>query len=250
MSTRTRVLRALILVEARLFLREPFAVFFTLVFPLLVLTVFGATFGYKSEEEYGLKVITYLIPAVIATVIAYLGLLGIPIALTEYREMGMMRRYRVSPLRLRTFLAAHFTVEAGFLFISSLLIITVGMVIFHGRFPGNAALVALVILLSAALLFSAGFAIAAIAPSSRSAQSIGAAIFFPMLFLSGATIPLKLMPNWLSTVGSYLPLTKIVDTLTSAWIGHSFGTNSWLTVPYVVLVGAALAWAISRAFRW
>lgn len=244
-----RPLRALFVVELRLFLREPFAVFFTLLFPLLLLLIFGVTFG-QQDADFGLKVRDYLVPATIGTVTAYLGLMGIPIALSEYREMGVLQRFRVSPLRLRTFLTAHFLVEGLFLLASCLLLVVVGIGGFRTIAPSNPLYLAAVLVVSAVALFAAGFTVAAMAKSSRAAQAIGAGVFFPMLFLSGAAIPTQQMPEWLQNVSSYLPLTKIVDALTSAWIGHSYGTNSWLSVPYLLIVVVACMAAIRRSYRW
>jgi ABC-2 type transport system permease protein len=244
------MLKTLASVEYKLFIREPFAVFFTLLFPVMLLLIFGVTYGNEPAFFYHFKVHDFLIPAMIATVTAYLGIMGIPIALTEYREMGVLRLYRVSPLRLRTFLLAHFIVEFTFLIASCILIAVVGISFFHISFSGNLPWLLVVIIASAILLFAVGFCIASIVRSSRSAQAIGASIFFPLLFLSGAAIPVGSMPEWLQRVSSYLPLTKLVDALTSAWLGRSYGTNSWMAILYLLIVVAACLVAIPRAYKW
>lgn len=238
----------LFLCEMRLFLREPFAFFFTLLFPLLLLLVLGTSFG-QFPAVAGFRVVDVLVPSIISTVAAYLGLMAIPIIFAEHRELGILRRFRATPLTFGTIVAVHTLVEFLMLMASATLLVLLGRVVFQARFGGNAALVVAVLLLGAVSLFSVGFALAGLVKTSRTAQAVGAVFFFPMMFTSGAALPREQFPPWLQEVTDFLPLTRVVETLTPAWTGEPLrGFQSSL----VILLGiAVVAIVIARAaFRW
>ena len=70
--------------------------------------------------------------------------------------------------------------------------------------------------------FTFGFALSGLIPSARTSQAIGSALFLPMFFLSGATIPHDLFPEWLIQFSYTLPLTHLVKMVSSIWLGGSF----------------------------
>jgi len=230
-------LRELIAVEFKLFLREPMAVFFSLLFPILLLLVLGTAFG-SYPAMPGFRVIDLITAGVIAMVIGHLGLMGIPIAISEYREQGVLKRYRVSPLPLRNLVLSHVSVQFALLLIVSLLIVIVAELVFDIRFDGNLGLVVLAITISAFSMFTLGFAIVGIFSSPRTVQAVGSAIFFVMLFTSGAAIPRREFPAWLQKVTDYVPLTHVVELLQGLWIGEPLRAQ-WVAL--TVLLGIAIA---------
>jgi len=68
-------------------------------------------------------------------------------------------------------------------------------------------------------IFSIGFLIAAIAPNNRAASAIAFSLYFPMLFLSGATMPLQMMPKFIADISRFIPLTYCVEILQGTWMG-------------------------------
>ena len=88
-----RGLYKLSVVEMKLFLREPMAAFFTLVFPLMMLFLFGSIYGNKPSPFFGgFGSVDISVPAYTAMIIATSGLMGITIVLATYREQGILRR--------------------------------------------------------------------------------------------------------------------------------------------------------------
>ncbi|MCL6626272.1 MAG: ABC transporter permease, partial [Alicyclobacillus shizuokensis] len=83
--------------EILLFVREPFAMFFTLLFPVILLLLFGSVYGHYDMHN-GFRFIDIYIPSLFAMVIANLGLISIPITLAEYRERGILKHYQVTPM--------------------------------------------------------------------------------------------------------------------------------------------------------
>jgi ABC-2 family transporter len=106
-----RALWKMTLVEAKLFLREPMAVFFTLAFPLMVLLLFGTIFGAEPIPGTNLKGIDMSAPAYTGMIIGTVGLIGLPTTLAGYQELGILRRLRATPLHPSTILGAQVIVN-------------------------------------------------------------------------------------------------------------------------------------------
>jgi len=234
--------------ESKLFLREPSATFFTLGFPLLLLVAFGAIFGNDPASAPGeVGYATYALPGYVALTIGSLGLLSLPITLATQRDQGILRRFRVTPLRPTTVLGAQAAVNLVMLLVSVVLLLGAAMIAYDAPVP-SAPLLTLGALLFAGLTFSAlGFLLGALIPTARAAQSIGMVLFFPMLFLSGAAIPQFLFPDWLKTASLALPLTHTICLLQDAWLHSQWnGTAALVLAGVGILSTGVAAWT----FRW
>jgi len=245
-----RGLGKLCLTEAKLFLREPAAVFFTLAFPLLLLFIFGSTWGNEPSKYFGgFGYVDTAVPAYMAMIIAITGLMSIPISVTGYREKRILRRLRAAPLRPRTILGAWVIVYFWVALLGVLLLIGAAILVYRLRFNGDPLAVSLAFVLSALSFFALGFLIASLAPTVRIANIAGMVLFFPMLFLSGATIPMQELPETMQTIGRMLPLTHVVQLLQGLWFGESWGEQ---LAHLGVLVGM-LAFGVvvsAKTFRW
>lgn len=105
----------------------------------------------------------------------------------------------------------------------------------------------LAFLLGVACLFAVGLLIAALAPSAKAAQSIGPALFFPLLFLAGAWPPRDRMPGALAAVADYSPLGATIDTIGAAWAGADPELPQLIALAVTAAVAALGA---TRFFRW
>jgi ABC-2 type transport system permease protein len=234
--------------ESKLFLREPAATFFTLGFPLLLLFAFGAIFGNDPGSAPGsVGYTTYALPGYVTLTVGALALLSLPITLATQRDQGILRRFRVTPLRPTTVLGTQAVVNLLMLLVSTGLLLIAATLAYDVPLP-DVPLLALGALLFAGLTFFAlGFLLGALVPTARAAQSIGMALFFPMLFLSGAAIPQFLFPDWLTTASLALPLTHTTRLLQNAWLhGQWNGTAALVLASMGVVSTAVAAWA----FRW
>ncbi len=108
---------------------------------------------------------------------------------------------------------------------------------------------ALAVILGGAAMIAVGYLIAGVAPTARTAQVVGMVVLYPMIFLSGATIPLEVMPDSVERVSDLLPLTYVVRLLRGLWFGESWGSLAFETSVLIgiLVVGTAIA---SRFFRW
>ncbi len=236
--------------EIKLYLREPMGAFFTLLFPLMMLFLFGSIYGNEPSPLFnGYGTIDISIPAYTAMIIGTTGLMGLNITMATYREKGILRRLRITPLRPHVILAGQVVVIFLMTVAGMLLLILAGNLVYNLRFDGRALDVILAFILGSLSFFSLGFVLASVMPTARTAQVVGMAIFYPMLFLSGAGIPLEILPAGVRNFSKFLPLTHVVTLLRGLWIGEIWSQH--MTEVWVLLgVLAAGVLVSSLTFRW
>jgi ABC-2 type transport system permease protein len=243
-----RTIREMTWMEIKLFLREPFALFFTLFFPVILLLLFGMVYG-KLDVGKGYHFIDTYLPALFIMVIANLGLMSIPITLAEYRELGILKYYQVTPVPQTVIMLVQVIVQILMFILSAFLLVVVGKVVFHIRFGGSIFHVGGALLISMAMLYAVGFAIGGLASTVRTAQTAGTAIFFVLFFTSGAAIPRSEFPNWLQEITDWNPMAQAVDMSTGLWMGEPIVQYTKTLLIFVVLFLISV-WVVSRKFRW
>lgn len=235
-------------IELKLFMREPVGVFFTLAFPLLLLFIFGSMYGNEPTEFFGgFGSVDVSVPAYIGMIIGTIGLVSLPITLSNYRANGILRRFRATPIQPDTVLWSQVVVSVIMALVGAALLFGAGSLFFDLRFPSVTWGLLPAILISGLSFFALGFVLAGLLPSPRTAQAVGMAVFYPMLFLSGAAMPRLGMPDWLLTISEMLPLTHVVKLLEDLWL-----RGTWNLVSLAVVVGVLLVClpVSRRTFRW
>ncbi len=236
--------------ETKLFLREPMAAFFTLAFPLMMLFLFGSIYGNEPTPFFGgYGSVDVSVPAYTAMIIATSGLLGLSIVISSYRERGILRRLKATPLRPYTILSAQVIVIFAMTALGMVLLIVAGKSVYGLRFAGNLFSVTGAFILGSMSFFALGFVIAGLMPTARTAQVVAMVIFYPMLFLSGAAIPREVMPETIQRYAEVLPLTHVVSLLRGLWIGESWGQH--LTEVGILVVMTVVGIIVSaKTFKW
>jgi ABC-2 type transport system permease protein len=225
------------------------SLFFGLAFPVMVLAIFGGIYGNEPTDFWdGRGTVDMSVPAYVGLVVAVAGLMSFPLGMVEYRSRGFLRRLKATPARPGLFLAAQVIVNAVISVLGIGLLIGVGVVAFDLHAPAHPWAFAGIALLSAAAMFGLGMVIASVAATEQTALVIANLVYFPMIFLTGATVPLTLMPDAMRSISDALPLTYAVEALQWAWVG---GSES-ITVALYVLGGTVAASAAIAAwlFRW
>lgn len=240
----------LLWVEIKIFLRQPEAFFFTLVFPLLLLFLFGSIYGNKPTPFFGGRgTVDHSTPAYMAMIICSTGLLSITIAVSSYREKGILRRYRATPLRPGGIIASQIVLHLIMTALGAGLLIVAARLVYGLRFPGRASEVAAAFILCSLSFFAAGFLVAGLARTARAAYIIGMVLYFPNLFLSGATFPKEMFPESVKAAGRFIPLTHVVNLLQGLWFGQPWSRFTVETVflGALLVVGTAVS---AKTFRW
>jgi ABC-2 type transport system permease protein len=243
----------LVVVQFKLYLREPSAFFFTLAFPSLLLILFGVIYGNDPLDYLGqvFGTVDASVPAYAGIVIGTVALISIPIDMATNRDNGVLRRYRATPLRPVTYLAAVISVYYAMMLVGMALLIVVGRLGFDLRIAGTWWEVTAGFTLSALAFIAIGFVLASLASTARVAQAVGMAFFFPMMFLSGAGLPLEILPSSIRGISNFLPLTYVVKLMQGLWFGEGWLASS-VWAPALILL-AILVVTVPIAvltFRW
>ncbi|MGB2895244.1 MAG: ABC transporter permease [Anaerolineales bacterium] len=234
----------------KLYIREPIAAFFTLAFPTMLILIFGAMYGNDPSPIFdGLGSMDVSMPAYSALILGTIGLLSVPITTAGYRQQGVLRRFRATPMRPLTYITSDLLTNLAMTILGMTLLFTVGWLLYRVQFEGNILLLLFAVILSGLAMSSMGYLIASIASGARVAQVIGMVIFYPMMFLSGAGMPIELLPPSLQRVSDFLPLTYVARLLRGLWFGEPLVDH---LLEVVVLVGILVIFggAAARYFRW
>ncbi len=243
-------LAALTRTQSKVFLREPLAVFFGLVFPALLLVVIGTVFPGATDPSPdlgGRSLVEIYAPVSIVLGLATVALSLLPATLGGDREKGILRRLSTTPAHPRTLVAAHLVVQLVVVTIATVAAILIGMIVFGIPFPESPGWFLVSYALGAISLLSVGLLIGAVAPTASSAQAIGMLLYFPLLFFGGVYIPLEVMPEGVRTVSSYTPSGAAVQALSASWTGGVPETSSLLAMAGFALIAGSLA---TWLFRW
>ena len=237
--------------EIKIFLREPLGAFGSILFPVLVFVVVGRFVGGRPQPR-GIVTAEFVrvgLPVLVSVLIALNGVLSLVTIISIYREGGILKRLRATPLRPQTILTAHVLVKLV------LTAVTMALTMLAGKryYPINMDVplfgFTLALLISTRSILSIGFLIASLVPTARFAQPIGAAILYPMIALCGLFVPLQWFPPALQAVARLLPLTYAVSLLQGIWQGEAWsahiGDVTALVVVFVICTGLS-----AKVFRW
>lgn len=240
----------LTLAECKLYFRFPIAAFFTLALLPMILVLLGAIFGNDPSPMYsGQGFLDVAVPGFIALVIAISAVMSMPIALANYRERGILRRYHATPVSPAAVLGAQLVTQFAMTFLGMLLLILIGKVLFNLRFEGNTASVLAAFTLGCLSFFSIGTLLAGLFPNTRVATIIGNVLLQPMVYLSGVTIPREVMSPGMQEAIRFNPLTHVVTLMQGMWRGDAWSQHQ----SEVLILGAILVVAgilAVRLFRW
>jgi len=236
--------------EIKIFLREPLGAIGSVVVPVVVYLGLGRTLAPRLPQVPQSTAFVYLGAPVFAAVLIMLSsVLSLVTIIAIYREGGILKRLRATPLRPWTILTAHVLSKLLFTAATLLLMLLAGKRYYPVdlRIPLVSFTIALVIATWSTL--SIGFLIASVVRTARFAQPAGALIFYPMVGLSGLFFPIAGLSPGVRAVARLTPLTYVVSLLTGILKGDAWSAHVLDVVALVVVFGVCMA-VSSRVFRW
>ncbi len=233
-----------IAIELKLAMRDPMAAFFALVFPMVILWVKMRNGGSLPS---GLPMIDAVVPMLSVFVIGLASLVILPATLAQYRERRVLKRLRATPASPTMIFGAQWVAHMLLAVLGTVVIAAVGLAVYGMGGPVDPVSVVLAWVLGALSLGSIGLLIGALVPSGRTATVIGLAVFFPMVFVSGAMSARETLPESMRSVGDLTPMAPAVQAVRAAWEGQPASpvTLAIMVAIFIVAGGAAL-----KAFRW
>lgn len=233
-------------VELKLFIREPFALIFTFVFPLVVLVVLFGSFNETDGEFPGSSPRTYYLASYIGVVIAAVGLITLPVHVAAYRERGILRRFRASSVPAWSVVGAQMIVGLLMATLGSIVLVIVGKYSYGAALPESPGRVIVAFLLSTLSFLAIGVLLASVTQNARAAQALGMIAFFPRWLLSGAGPPPSVMSDGMQRVADLLPLTYAVQALQDPWLGVASSAIDLMVLISLLVVAGVLS---VRMFR-
>ena len=237
-------------IEFKLNLRNPAMVFWSIAFPALWVSLFGAIANepIPGFDYEGLNLANFLLPGGIGLVIVASAFIGTPINMTTYREAGVLKRLRVTPLRTSTLALAFTLSQFIFMVLGILVLFITAKIFFNVQVLGSwSALIGMTVFGMITFL-ALGSAIGSVVGSWRTAAVVTQIVFIPMLFLSDLFMPISTFPAWLQPLCKALPLTPLNIFLRDIVYGvpledlWQLGVLAgWLAVSIIITV---------RFFRW
>ena len=229
----------------RLVMRTKVALFFTFLFPLIFLFVYAGIFAHGSPA-----IVVYMFGPLVTLNIMGSGFWGLGMQSVMQRERGSLRRYRLAPIGPGSMVLSSLFANYLLGLPTVALLVVCAMGFFH--MPLKINLLVLLALATAGTFAFAGFGltIASVANTMQEAQIYNNVIWFALLFLSGVTVPLPMLPQWIQRVAAFLPATYLVTTFQAIMVGGESLVAHTLEMCVLVatgLFGLLLAW---KLFRW
>ncbi len=236
-------------VETKIFTREPMGFVGTLVMPVVVFLALGRAFAAARPMATTEVDIPFNVAILAAVLIAISAVQSLVAIISIYREGGILKRLRATPLSPVTILGAHVVVKLAFTMVSLALLLLAGRRLFPGVMQVNVFSFTLAVLLSTFSILSLGFVIASVVPTARFAQPISAALVYPMLALSGLFFPVERLQPAFKALAYLLPTTHAVALLQGVWAGSGWSAH-WVNVAALLVLFAAYTALSTKVFRW
>jgi ABC-2 type transport system permease protein len=237
--------------EIKIFVREPMGVIGTVVLPVVIFVALARLFGGRLNSNVAgpAGAPTVDLPIMASVLIGVSAVVSLVTIIAIYREGGILKRLRATPLRPHTILGAHVIVKL------LLVVVTVAATLLLGaryRLVGPDVPLAsftVGLLFTTTCILSIGFVIASVVPTARFAQPVGGLILYPMLGLSGVFTPVEALPPALQMVARVLPLTYAVSLLRGLWYGDGWVAHARDVAVLALVLGACFVLS-ARVFRW
>jgi imidazolonepropionase-like amidohydrolase/ABC-type multidrug transport system permease subunit len=237
---------ALIANDLRLALRDRSVIFFNYLFPLIFFFAFGGLFHAERAPGAATTVVTMvLVMGVLGN-----GLFGAGMRAVMDREAGILRRFKVAPISPLPVLTA--ALVTGWLLYLPNIVTIIGLAHLVWGMPLPARPLSLFVLLSIGVFaFRAiGLIIAAVANSVAESNILIQILYMPMMFLSGATIPIAVLPAWAQSFATFMPPFYLVSGVQGILQREeSLAANRAALAALLITLGVA-TFVAKQLFRW
>jgi ABC-2 type transport system permease protein len=237
--------------EIKIFVREPLGLMGTVGVPVFAFIAVARLIGpsVRTASPGVPRFVTIDLPIFTSLLIAASAVMSLVTIIAIYREGGILKRLRATPLRAHTILAAHVLVKLLTTAVTMTLMILAGRRYYPVGADVPIVSFTLGLLFCTVSIISLGFLIASVVPTARFAQPIGTAIIYPMLGISGLFMPLESLPPVVRAMAHLLPFTYSVSLLRGIWHGEGWlyhaGDVAALALIFVTCIAVS-----TRVFRW
>jgi ABC-2 type transport system permease protein len=207
-------------------------------------------FEARSVDSSSLTYVDFLVPGVIALAIMNTAVIGLATIMVDWRQRGILRRLKLTPIPLAEFFAARVTASLTLALMQVVVLVVFGRLVFDVSLDST-AWAAIPVALAGCLCFLAmGFAIGSFVSTPETGDAVSQVFTLPMMFLAGTFLPVAAMPAFVQVVARVLPLYYLANGLRDATVRGLSITHVIPDIAVLLLVTAILSIVALRSFRW
>jgi len=239
-----RTILTLAAVRIRITLRNKTFLFFSLIMPLAIFFLYGSVFAKGRPEA-----VSYLMGPILSfTVMGTFW--GLSMQLVSWREQGILRRFRLAPIAPSSMILS--SILANYLLIlpTVVLELLLARFMYHVTTFGNLVSVFTLVILGITSFGALGLVVASVTNTMQETQIINQLLWFALIFLSGATVPLAVLPRMVQRIGLFLPATYFIYGLQRAMLNHAALRTLGMVLVSLSAWAALAIFISSQLFRW
>ncbi len=240
----------MLMLELKISFRNIIFVISTIILPLLLVLLFGGIYGNDPSPIFGgYGAVSASIPAYIALSLAIIALTGMTLQLVSYKENKVLKRLKATPIKKTQILLPIFANYLILFFVGTAILFIAGSVLYDVTLTGNIFAFGFSLILSILAMFSLGFLLSCLCSGVKQITGIGFAILVPMIFLSGATMPMGAFPDVMQNISKFVPLTYCVEFMQNMFLGKPISDN---VTSIIVLCGITVVCTFLsfKLFKW
>ena len=237
---------SLIAIDLKLAARQRIVIFFNYLFPLIVFFIFAVAFRARQSPA----TMTYVLTMSLSMGVLGNGLFGAGIRTLQEREMNILRRYKVTPITPVPILVA--SMVTGWCIFVPYILLVLSLAHFLYGMPWPEQFGSFLIFITIALIaFRAiGLVIASVANTMQEGTILVQLCYFPMLFLSGATVPAEFFPRIVQIISNFIPATYLVFGMRGIMLRQENLGQDWRSVLALVITAIVGLTVGTKLFRW
>ena len=236
------------------FVRNPAAMFFTLIFPLMFLVIFSVVFGngsFRVSPGHIVRVATFYVPSIAAFSVINACYTNIAMSLSFSRDSGALKRIHGSPLPVWSYMFARILHALVMAIVLVVLCAAFGALFYGATLPTDTLpAFGLTLLVGAAAFSALGVAVTSLIPNADAAPAIVNGTILPLLFISNVFIPLENPSGFIDVAGKIFPVRHFADALVGSFFqlsGPALQVNDLLVIGLWGVAGVVLG---IRFFQW
>ena len=236
-------------VEGKLSLRSPDGIIFGIGMPVGVLLLIAVVAGSQSAGGADYSFLQSAFASLLTVGICATAFMGLPLTIADYRDKKILKHFFATPIRPFMILSVQVVIGMLTSFFSAALVTVLAVFGFGYRMEGDPFLFIGAFLLVMLSMYSIGMILASLCKTVKIANVVTTFVYFPMLFLSGATIPFELFPDTVQKVCNVLPLTHGIKLLKAVSL-NMWSQEIWISVALLIVfevVGCILSVV---SFKW
>mgnify|MGYP001780563271 FL=1 len=236
-------------VEGKLSLRCPDGIIFGIGMPVGVLLMIAVVAGSQSAGGADYSFLQSAFASLLTVGICATAFMGLPLTIADYRDKKILKHFFATPIRPFMILSVQVVIGMLTSFFSAALVSLLAIFGFGYRMEGNPILFIGAFLLVMLSMYSIGMILASLCKTVKIANVVTTFVYFPMLFLSGATIPFELFPDTVQKVCNVLPLTHGIKLLKAVSL-NMWSQEIWISVALLIVFTVVGCIISVVSFKW